>query len=89
MDGNRLDEALLVLQKSLNAWRKKKKKVVILISWLKEESQEFEENRAGQEGLEEGRGEGANQLSHGTACNGHVDFQAIADDRGGDHLEAG
>jgi hypothetical protein len=30
----------------------------------------------------------ADQLSHGTACNGHVDFKTIADDGGGNHLKA-
>ena len=30
----------------------------------------------------------ANQLSHGAACYRHVDFKAIADDGGGNHLVA-
>ena len=39
-------------------------------------------------GEEEGRDGEADQLSHGAACNRHVDFKAIADDGGGNHLVA-
>jgi hypothetical protein len=56
-------------------------KLVIVICGFKKESQQLE-RRAGQGGW------GGHQLSHGAACNGHVDFQTIADDGGGDHLEA-
>ena len=74
VDGNGLDEALLVLH--------------VRVSGMPTQ-QRIRHNSGAKQQREEGTGGGvADQLSHGTACNGHVDFKTIADDGGGNHLVA-